>query len=695
MNHVAPQGITRAAFANALKNALAKRGMVAPAAVDMASVAPSAAEYDINQLLQGILSSANATAAAKLQAEEAPEPTKPAVAAEVFEFVPVKNKEGRYRLISPALREFIYHSMDFGHVSHGMLEQPSDSQADKEARTRHAVIALETFYAYFRHFKEITRDDIEDAHCGLTFDQYSLFIADLEQRYTTHKERREAEEKALYEEQIAAFNSGTVTFDQLQTGLTAEVKKGSVFVFKAWNQDQAGKLTYVIRQKSMMGPYLQIGMEVYSVNEVGLTKTTHVHTIFNFGGEDRTATLADLGIVRLEAGSAHEKTLIERGAKYIGLTTKKSFVRSTGMMTRKRGRDIEMINAIGRVMIDLEGMTNMDPNYYDYFCKADEDEETIQFKEISELSDAIKLACVPVVYGFSFKAKRWGQLNVNDIEKIEFREDAYEKLVLDQDTKNLIFASVTDEAGDNDIIAGKGGGSINLLEGPPGVGKTLTAEAVAEMLKRPLYMVSVGELGTTVDELEANLKDILEIAAAWNAVLLIDEADIFLETRDKKDVIRNAMVAVFLRLLEYYQGVLFLTTNRADNLDPAFESRITLCIHYSNLAVPARKQVWANLMKAAKLETSLFDLDQLANHVLNGRQIKGIIKSARALAKFEGHPLSINDFERVIKQKADFKAAAVYKMGAGLDDHKNTIDVEVKEVKKGFFGRVWDAIVGK
>ena len=127
-----------------------------------------------------------------------------------------------------------------------------------------------------------------------------------------------------------------------------------------------------------------------------------------------------------------------------------------------------------------------------------------------------------------------------------------------------------------DIIDSKGGGSIFLLAGPPGVGKTLSAETMAETLHRPLYMVGVGELGTEVTELEENLTKVLQTASAWNAILLLDECDIFMEKRKDMDIHRNAMVGVFLRLLEYYPGILFLTTNRAANIDEAFFRALVL-----------------------------------------------------------------------------------------------------------------------
>jgi AAA+ superfamily predicted ATPase len=103
-----------------------------------------------------------------------------------------------------------------------------------------------------------------------------------------------------------------------------------------------------------------------------------------------------------------------------------------------------------------------------------------------------------------------------------------------------------------------------VLHGPPGTGKTLTAEGISEMLKCPLYMASAGELGTDSRYLEHELQKILDICHAWGAILLLDEADVFLEKRNMQDIHRNALVSIFLRQLEYFQGILFLTTNRVE-----------------------------------------------------------------------------------------------------------------------------------
>ena len=75
-------------------------------------------------------------------------------------------------------------------------------------------------------------------------------------------------------------------------------------------------------------------------------------------------------------------------------------------------------------------------------------------------------------------------------------------------------------------------------------GKTFSAEATSEHVKRPLYVVGAGELGITAAKLDEALTQVFEIAAGWNAIVLIDEADVFLEQRSLHELDRNAMVAV-------------------------------------------------------------------------------------------------------------------------------------------------------
>ncbi len=84
---------------------------------------------------------------------------------------------------------------------------------------------------------------------------------------------------------------------------------------------------------------------------------------------------------------------------------------------------------------------------------------------------------------------------------------------------------------------------VMLLDGPPGVGKTLTAESVAEAMQAPLYTMSAGEMGTQPNTVEKRLSDILQMATMWGAILLIDEADIFMEQRSANELTRNELVS--------------------------------------------------------------------------------------------------------------------------------------------------------
>jgi hypothetical protein len=246
----------------------------------------------------------------------------------------------------------------------------------------------------------------------------------------------------------------------------------------------------------------------------------------------------------------------------------------------------------------------------------------------------------PAIVGFSFALKAWGHVLLSGLKEIKFNDKAFDELVLDADRKILIKALVRFGGGTDarldDIISGKSNGSIFLLHGPPGVGKTLTAEAIAEVLHRPLYYISMGELGTVPETVENRLRDVLSLCEGWNALALIDEADVFLEKRQISDFVRNAMVCVMLRLVEYHPGILFLTTNRVKEFDPAFESRVTVALKYDSLSKEARAQVWKTLI--ARIPSHIVRVDhesinyaKLAEHDFNGRQINNAVRLALAL----------------------------------------------------------------
>lgn len=257
-----------------------------------------------------------------------------------------------------------------------------------------------------------------------------------------------------------------------------------------------------------------------------------------------------------------------------------------------------------------------------------------------------KLICSPLLRGYSLKSKLWLNFFVNCVKEIEWQKDAFDRLVLPKNQKELILGFTESQRkyrqAFDDVIEGKGRGMIILLCGPPGVGKTLTAESVAEEMKVPLYMMSAGDLGLDPRRVETKLQDILEMCTRWNSVLLLDEADVFLEQRSLHELERNKLVSIFLRVLEYYEGTMFLTTNRVQTFDPAFQSRIHISLDYQELSVASRKTVWTNFLNSSAQEHTITadQLDDLARMNINGRQIKNILKIARLLASRKEAKLS-------------------------------------------------------
>ncbi|KAF2231063.1 P-loop containing nucleoside triphosphate hydrolase protein, partial [Viridothelium virens] len=273
------------------------------------------------------------------------------------------------------------------------------------------------------------------------------------------------------------------------------------------------------------------------------------------------------------------------------------------------------------------------------------------------LSENEMLMCTSRVCGFSLSSHDWVQVFITDLNEVQWSTNAMEKLVMDEKQKKVILSLVTSpvftEGTNADIVGWKGKGLVTLLHGPPGTGKTLTAEVMSEHLHRPLYVVDGGELGTDAVHLEKNLRSILELSKRWQAIILIDEADVFLEQRRARDIKRNNLVSVFLRRLEYFEGILFLTTNRVEHFDDAFASRIHLALNYPELEPWMRREIWINAISRFPADESDIGkpaaLDELSNVVLNGRVISYAVRTAKALADAEGKKMGVSHLWDVVR----------------------------------------------
>lgn len=399
--------------------------------------------------------------------------------------------------------------------------------------------------------------------------------------------------------------------------------------------------------------------------------------ILEFPGSKK---IAELNVFPLHFHPKREEirqTLIERGQKRTHIQNKRlNNYKGHGLIEKenynrpikyKEHRSIEKENLNRRVKskANFHGRLMIDHAVYNQIVpENDMVSNIVSIIPAGKLTEDQLLTLPSMLYGFSLGDKTWGGFAVSRLSNVEWDDTVWESLVLPAPKKSLIQtlvkSHVTNGNGFDDFVKEKGKGLIGLFTGPPGVGKTLTAEAVAEVVRKPLYMLSSGELGDNPEAIDARLRQVLELTQTWGAVLLIDEADIFLAKRDNHNMTRNAIVSIFLRQLEYYQGLLFLTTNRKEEIDEAFKSRVHLYHQYDSLDTDARKQIWLNFLRKAEANprvTIMIDekgRTDLFSMPLNGRQIKNTMKVAQSMATEEQTPITIQSIKSVAESLGDF-----------------------------------------
>ncbi len=199
---------------------------------------------------------------------------------------------------------------------------------------------------------------------------------------------------------------------------------------------------------------------------------------------------------------------------------------------------------------------------------------------------------------------------------------------------------------------GYGRGLTMLFAGPPGVGKTATAEAIAHELGRPIITANYAELQSCwVGETEKNIARIFSEAAEANAVLFFDEADAMFHSREAATQPWEAReVNVLLERIEKFDGLCVLATNRKLALDPALERRIAIKVEFERPTAAMRKPIWKKLLPKRIPLARDVDLDRLAAAELSGGEIKNVIWNAArlALARTPAGPLTAVDFEEAL-----------------------------------------------
>ncbi|KAK4224087.1 hypothetical protein QBC38DRAFT_486247 [Podospora fimiseda] len=294
------------------------------------------------------------------------------------------------------------------------------------------------------------------------------------------------------------------------------------------------------------------------------------------------------------------------------------------------------------------------------------------------------------VPAFALRNRKWVLLDLDLLKPVEHNHE-WKNLVLPKGHRKMVQAMVETHTaqsggGENaaktvgmDLVRGKGKGCIILLHGVPGVGKTSTAECVAAHTNKPLYPITCGDIGYRPEDVERNMESHFKLAHKWGCVLLLDEADVFLAKRDQRDVQRNGLVSVFLRILEYYSGILFLTTNRVGAIDDAFRSRLHLTLYYPRLNKEQTIKIFKRNFKRIvdinedrkgrgllPFEYQKSDMKGIIRWAeeswkklrWNGRQIRNTFQTVLALAEFDARGNGNSGPTNPVMTKSHFKIVA-------------------------------------
>lgn len=261
----------------------------------------------------------------------------------------------------------------------------------------------------------------------------------------------------------------------------------------------------------------------------------------------------------------------------------------------------------------------------------------------------VKVPAIHSVVVFDLAVQNFLTVHSSDLTRYVYDSSLADKLVLPQSHRHLLDILTTDiQTFVGDIIEGKSAGNVILAKGVPGVGKTLTAEVYSELVERPLYAIHSGSLGVTADSVRENLERVFDRAKRWNAILLLDEADVFVTSRGT-DITQNAIVAEFLRTMEYFDGLMFMTTNLAANIDEAVISRCAAIIDYHIPNKTDQAKIWNVLATQFEqsLDQTLVDDLTVGFSRIAPRDIKMLLRLALRVSLHEGSPLSVDLFQKV------------------------------------------------
>lgn len=338
--------------------------------------------------------------------------------------------------------------------------------------------------------------------------------------------------------------------------------------------------------------------------------------------------------------------LMERGRKYVSLA---------GVHHRHyRGR---------RIMIDRLGWNTFGYNHAD--------DSPFPFPLLQDRSKARNnddilpvpednIALFPrFMPGFDLERKTWSLFDVDEVEPIKFNENAWKHIVLDESSKDVIEGVVgAFDFSKEAMTDEEQTGLVILLHGPSGTGKTATVEAIAEHFRRPLYSLAACSLPLDVTLLVDTLTSRLDAARSWNAIVLIEAGDILMQTQRHEPIMEEHIrISTILEFFEQHRCIVFVTARTTCS---AYMSHFAMTIQYPELDGDSRQTMWSNMLSGEANKISRRDIEELSRVAVNGRAMRNIHTTAKALARSSKQPLSLCHLKTAAKTQGQVEGAGYH-----------------------------------
>jgi DNA polymerase III delta prime subunit len=246
--------------------------------------------------------------------------------------------------------------------------------------------------------------------------------------------------------------------------------------------------------------------------------------------------------------------------------------------------------------------------------------------------------------------------SMEDLVLPEYLKDSLEDFIHEAGTRKQFWENENAR-----MLFPQGRGLITLFSGPPGTGKTMTAQVIAAELGIDLYRINISTVVSKyVGETSQNLERILSRASHMDIVLLFDEADALFgkrtEVKDAHDRFANTDTNYLLQAIENYQGIAILASNKKENIDQAFVRRLRYVLEFPKPDARQRTQLWnlilSKLIKGSSLPDFNGQLTTLANNVeLTGSQIKFALLSAVFASRRDNKKLAMHHLIRGIDRE--------------------------------------------